>query len=151
VLRQSLLGVDELVQDAVLLSVSRAHERLSPDGLAQLLALPRRTVSYRLAQAGFPSSRRLLTWGRLIMAAHLLEDPNRPADRVAASLGFPSASAFRNMCQRYLHSTPSEIRRRGGSVFAMRALGRHAHAARQHDPGAPRPARPASRAPAFTL
>jgi AraC-like DNA-binding protein len=148
VLRESLQGVDELVQDAVLLSVSRAHERLSPDGLAKLLALPRRTVSFRLEHAGFPSPRRLLTWGRLIMAANLMEDPNRAADRVAASLGFPSASAFRNMCQRYLHSTPSEIRRRGGASYAVRALLRHVRPATQRQAG---PERPASRAPAFTI
>jgi AraC-like DNA-binding protein len=148
VLRESLQGVDELVQDAVLLSVSRAHERLSPDGLAKLLALPRRTVSFRLEQAGFPSPRRLLTWGRLIMAANLMEDPNRAADRVSASLGFPSASAFRNMCQRYLHSTPSEIRRRGGAVYAVRALLRHVRPKNHRSAGAERPA---SRAPAFTI
>ncbi len=148
VLRHSLEGVDNMVQDAVLLSVTRAHEHLSPLALSKLLALPRRALSERLATAGFPPPRRLLTWGRLIMAAHLLEDPHRPADRVAASLGFPSGSAFRNVCQRYLHSTPSEIRRRGGAVFVARALVRHVR------PGAgtrPPTARPASRHPALAL
>jgi AraC-like DNA-binding protein len=64
----------------------------------------------------------LLTWGRLIVAARMLEDPHRTADRVAANLGFPSGSAFRNVCQRYLHSTPGDIRRRGGAAFVVRAL-----------------------------
>lgn len=114
--------VDSSVRDAVLLVITRAHERLSPEGLARLLALPRRTMSHRLATAGYPPPRRLLTWGRLIVAARMLEDPHRTADRVAASLGFPSGSAFRNVCQRYLHSTPGEIRRRGGAAFVLRAL-----------------------------
>lgn len=126
VLRYSLRGVDEMVTDAVLLAVSRAHEHLAPQALARLLALPRPVVAQRLAAAGFPSPQRLLTWGRLILAAHLLEDPRRAADRVAASLGFPSGSAFRNVCQRYLHSTPSEIRRRGGATFVANAMMRHA-------------------------
>ena len=124
-LRKSLEGVDEIVVDAVLLSVSRAHQRLSPLGLSKLLAVPRRLLAQRLADAGFPSPQRLLTWGRLIMAAHLLEDAHRPADRVAASLAFPSGSAFRNVCRRYLHATPGEIRRRGGAAFVTRAMLRH--------------------------
>ncbi|HEY5220459.1 MAG TPA: helix-turn-helix domain-containing protein [Gemmatimonadaceae bacterium] len=120
--RLALGDVDAGVRDAVLLVITRAHERLSPAGLARLLALPRRTVSHRLASAGYPPPRRLLTWGRLIVAARMLEDPHRTADRVAENLGFPSGSAFRNVCQRYLHSTPGDIRRRGGSAFVVRAL-----------------------------
>lgn len=118
--RLALGEVDPGVRDAVLLVITRAHERLSPSGLARLLALPRRTVSQRLAVAGYPSPRRLLTWGRLIVAARMLEDSHRTAERVASSLEFPSGSAFRNVCQRYLRSTPSEIRRRGGAAFVVR-------------------------------
>lgn len=114
--------VDSNVRDAVLLVITRAHERMSPAGLARLLALPRRTVSQRLSTAGYPPPRRLLTWGRLIVAARMLEDPHRTADRVASSLGFPSGSAFRNVCQRYLRLTPSEIRRKGGAAYVIREL-----------------------------
>src|SRR2546421_626538 len=83
VVREALAGVDATTRDAVLLAVTRAHQRLSPEGLARLLALPRRTVSQRLANAGFPAPQRLLSWGRLIVAAHLLEDHHRSADRIA--------------------------------------------------------------------
>jgi AraC-like DNA-binding protein len=128
VVRRSLDGVDQAVVDAMLLSITRAHERLSPEGLARLLALPRRTVSQRLAGAGFPPPQRLLTWGRLIVAAHLLEDHHRSADRIAVALDFPSGSAFRNTCQRYLEATPGEVRERGGSPYVigefLRAIGR---------------------------
>lgn len=122
VVRRSLDTDDPVVRDAVLLSVTRAHERLSPEALAKLLALPRRTVSQRLADAQYPAPQRLITWGRLIVAAHLLEDKHRSADRVAASLDFPSGSAFRNTCQRYLHATPGEIRGRGGASYVMRTM-----------------------------
>jgi hypothetical protein len=67
----------------------------------------------------------VLTWGRLIVAGHLLEDKHRSADRVAAALEFPSGSAFRNVCQRYLGATPSEIRDRGGSSYVIRSLLAH--------------------------
>jgi AraC-like DNA-binding protein len=101
---------------------TRAHERLAPEGLARLLALPRRTVSDRLAASGFPAPQQLLAWGRLIVAAHLLEDAHRSADRIAAALDFPSGSAFRNACQRYLAATPSEIRQRGGAAYVIRGM-----------------------------
>ncbi len=120
--RRSLDGIDALVVDAVLLAITRAHERLTPSALARLLAQPPRAVAHRLAAEGFPTPQRLLTWGRLISAAHLLEDEHRSADRVAAVLEFPSGSAFRNICQRYLHATPGEIRERGGASYVVRAM-----------------------------
>ena len=122
VVRAALATVDSSVRDAVLLAVARAHERLSPEGLARLLALPRRTVAQRLASAGFPPPQRLITWGRLIVAGHLLEDLHRSGDRVALALDFPSGSAFRNICQRYLAATPGQIRERGGASFVLNAM-----------------------------
>lgn len=125
--RRSLDGIDPLVVDAVLLTVTRAHERLSPQGLTRLLVQPRRGVTMRLTAEGFPPPQRLLTWGRLIVAAHMLEDRHRSADRVASTLDFPSGSAFRNTCQRYLHATPGQIRARGGAAYVVRALLRQVH------------------------
>jgi AraC-like DNA-binding protein len=147
--RRSLDGIDPLVADAVLLAVTRAHERLSPTGLARLLAQPRRAVTERLAAEGFPPPQRLLTWGRLIVAAHMLEDSHRSADRVAATLDFPSGSAFRNSCQRYLHATPGELRSRGGAAHVVRTLLRQVHA-RIASASEPRSRSPA-RAPALAL
>lgn len=126
--RRSLEGIDPLVVDAVLLAVTRAHERLSPQALARLLAQPRRMVTQRLSAEGFPPPQRLLTWGRLIVAAHMLEDRHRSADRVANTLDFPSGSAFRNTSQRYLHATPGQIRSRGGAAYVIRAMLREVHA-----------------------
>jgi AraC-like DNA-binding protein len=122
IVRQAVAGLDPVAVDALLVSVTRAHERLSPDALARLIALPRRTVSAHLLRAGFPSAQRLLTWGRLIVAAHMLEEPRRSAQRVASALEFPSGSAFRNTCQRYLHAAPQEIRARGGAAYVIRTM-----------------------------
>lgn len=118
-LRAALAQQPAVIRDAVLISVTRAHERLTPDGLARLLLLPRRVLSRRLEQAGFPPPHQLLTWGRLIVAAHLLEDTNRSADGVAAALEFASGSAFRNLCQRYLEATPQQIRANGGGQWVV--------------------------------
>ncbi len=129
--RRSLGPADPVVRDAVLVAVNFAEERLSPQRLARLLGVPRRTLALRLAGAGFPPPRPLLTWGRLIVAAHLAEGSHRAANRVAAALGYPSGSAFRNTCQRYLRATPTEIRARGGAQYVVRVLLRQVQLSRE--------------------
>jgi AraC-like DNA-binding protein len=121
-LRPALEDLKPTVRDAVLIAVTRAHERLTPESFARLLAVPRRLLAKRLAEAGFPPPHRLLTWGRLIVAAHMLEDRERSADSVSHALDFPSGSAFRNTCQRYLRATPHQIRERGGAAWVIRSL-----------------------------
>ena len=127
-LRKGLGDTPPTPRDAALASVARAHERLSPEKLARLLGIRRRTLTERLVRAGFPAPQRLIAWGRLIVAARLLEDPDRKADAIAMTLDFPSGSAFRNMCQRYLGATPQEIRARGGADYVvgafLKAIGR---------------------------
>jgi len=110
------------VRDAVLLCVTRAHQPLSPDDLSRILGVRRKLLSARLSQAGFPTSQKLIAWGRLIVAARLLEDPERTADSVALALDYPSGSAFRNACQRYVRSAPHQIRAEGGAAFVIKML-----------------------------
>ena len=117
-----LAGFRSVVRDAVMLSVTRAHERLTPDSLARLIAVSRRLLSKRLEGAGLPPPHQLTTWGRLIVAASMLEDGSRSADGVASALDFPSGSAFRNSCQRYLCCTPHQIRLRGGARWVIQQL-----------------------------
>jgi AraC-like DNA-binding protein len=112
-LQQELVSESPVVRDAVLVSVTRAHENLNGDRLAEILATSRRTLSSELSRAGFPAPSKLVTWGRLIVAGQMLGDRQRSADAVARALAFPSGSAFRNTCQRYLGLKPNEIRAAG--------------------------------------
>jgi len=118
----ALARLTPTVRDAVLLSVTRAHQPLSPDDLSRILGVRRKLLSARLAQAGFPTSQKLIAWGRLIVAARLLEDEERTADSVALALDYPSGSAFRNACQRYVRAAPHQMRAQGGAVFVIQAL-----------------------------
>ncbi len=114
-LRRHLAEQSTLVRDAVLVAVTRAHEDLTGQRLADILTCSRRTLSNALAEVGFPPPAKVVTWGRLIVAAQLLSDRQRSADAVARALAFPSGSAFRNTCQRYLGLRPNEIRDAGGA------------------------------------
>lgn len=118
-LRTTLEQLRPVARDTVLLVVTRAHEHLTTDELSRRLALTRRVLAKHLDQARLPTPQRLITWGRLVVASHLLEDLERSADSIAYALHFPSGSAFRNTCQRYLQATPSEIRANGGATWVI--------------------------------
>lgn len=121
-LRRALGDARPTARDATLLAVTRAHQRLTPEALAKILGVRRKVLSERLAQAGFPTAQRLIAWGRLIVAARMLEDTGRSADSVALALDFPSGSAFRNTCQRYIEAAPHQIRARGGAGYVISAF-----------------------------
>jgi AraC-like DNA-binding protein len=123
-------GVGELVRpivtaaapvarDAALAVVARAYEHLTPESLARLLGVRRRALTDRLSEAGMPPPQKLIAWGRMIMAARLLEDRDRKVDAIALTLDFPSGSAFRNACQRYLGCAPHKVRERGGAAYVI--------------------------------
>lgn len=121
-LRRGLGDAVPTARDAALACVARAHERLSPEKLSRLLGVRRRALTDRLVRAGLPAPQRLIAWGRLIVAGRLLEDPDRKVDAIAMTLDFPSGSAFRNTCQRYLGATPQEVRARGGADYVVGAF-----------------------------
>ena len=54
VLRPAIAGLKPTVRDAVLASVTRAHERLTPEAFARLLAVPRRLLTRRSPRPGSP-------------------------------------------------------------------------------------------------
>ena len=116
-LRPRLTTFDAVVRDAIMVAVTRAHLRLTGQRLAEICGTSKRALLAALADAKCPPPQKLITWGRLIVAAQMLEDGQRTADGVARLLDFPSGSAFRNTCQRYLGATPQEIRAKGGAAW----------------------------------
>jgi AraC-like DNA-binding protein len=125
ILRPRVAHFEVVVRDAIMVAVTRAHLRLTSHRLAEICGSPKKTLLSALADAGCPPPQQLITWGRLIVAAQMLEDERRTADGVARLLEFPSGSAFRNTCQRYLGATPHEIRAKGGAAFATNAFLAH--------------------------
>ena len=107
-----------LVRDAVLIAVTRAHERLTTDTVTRTLSVSRRILARQLADASLPTPQRLLTWGRLIVAGHLLEDTERSADGFAYPCTSPQARVPQHL-PRYLKATPSEIRANGGRAGSI--------------------------------
>ena len=125
-------AADPMATDALLIAITRAHERLTPAALARSMGVGARQLSRALSASGYPSAHKLIMWGRLIVAAALMDGTRHSSDRIASTLKFPSGSAFRNNCRRYLGATPSEIRAGGGAALVFRLLraGIVAHAGR---------------------
>ncbi len=122
IVRPAVARLPTVVRDAVLTAVTRAHERLTAETLARRLATSRRDLTHALLTNGLPSPNQLLTWGRLIVAAHILEESDQSAESVAGILEFASSGAFRNACRRYLQATPVELRQRGGAAYVATQL-----------------------------
>ncbi|MGQ0766705.1 MAG: helix-turn-helix domain-containing protein [Gemmatimonadota bacterium] len=121
-IRRALGDLNPTVRDAILMAISRAQQRLSPESMARAMGITRAHLASELAAAAFPSPHEVIGWGRMIVASRMLEDKARSANSVAAALEFPSGSAFRNACQRYLGAPPAEIRERGGATYAISAF-----------------------------
>ena len=140
-LRHRLAGMDTVARDAILIVVTRAHMRLTSHRLSETLSINKATLLDKLRQERLPAPQKLIGWGRLIVAGQMLDDPKRSADGIARALDFPSGSAFRNMCQRYVGATPLEIREHGGARYVtaqfLRAIGRPNLAQGLEDQGTP--------------
>lgn len=115
-------AADPVAADALLTAITRAHERLTPAALAHEMGIGARRLSRALSASGYPSAHKLIMWGRLIVAAALMDGTRHSTDRIALALSFPSGSAFRNNCRRYLGAKPSEIRSRGGAKLVFAAF-----------------------------
>lgn len=112
------------LQPALELCITRAADRPDVERLAHACGVHRRTLAASLQRCGLPSAGALISWGRLLRAAELLENPHRSIESAALSLNFPSASALHNLARRYAGATPREIRTGGGVAFVLAALAR---------------------------
>ena len=90
--------------------------------VALALGVHRKTLVNWCQRAHAPPPSVLVTWVRLLLAVEILQSPGHTIERVAHSLEFPSGSAFRNLCRRYLGHRPAELRSSAGREAAYRAF-----------------------------
>jgi AraC-like DNA-binding protein len=107
---------------------------LTVEALARDFGVNRKTLQNWLRAARLPSPLAVIGWTRLLVAAALLETPQRSIASVAERLGFTSESALRGMLARYARVTPREMRQ--GDGFA-RLLGAFRDACDAHRPAIP--------------
>jgi AraC-like DNA-binding protein len=78
--------------------------------LADAMGVHRKTLFVHCRGASAPPPGIIMTWCKLLMAAHLLATSLRSVEAVALDLGFASATALRNMTKRYTGLRPTAFR-----------------------------------------
>jgi AraC-like DNA-binding protein len=89
------------------------HLSTSVPRVAAALGVHRKTLVNYTQRSGLPGPSVLITWCRLIIAAHLLETRGDAVERVALALEYPSATALRNTLRRYCGYRPADLRTSG--------------------------------------
>lgn len=95
-----------------LLRIRMTRTRCSAEGVAELLAMHRRTLSRRLKDGG-TGFRAITNEIRFEIARQLLEDTRVPLGEIAAALGYSEASAFTRAFRRWSGLTPTAWRLEG--------------------------------------
>ena len=90
--------------------------------LARQLRLSRRTLLRWCERAELPPPRKLLAWMRILLACELLDDPGRTVLSVAHACGYSSDSGLRRVTQKFVGSSPTELRRRGAFARASKVF-----------------------------
>lgn len=106
---------------------------------AEALGVDERTVPRWCARADLPPPRRLLAWLRLLRAAALLDDPERPLETVARGAGYAGAASLKTALRNFLDASPGELRREGALDRAADAFSRDLFTLRERARSAGRP------------
>jgi AraC-like DNA-binding protein len=110
--------VPDGLRPLVRFALARSTEPLSVQGIADALGLHRKTLWSRCRRHGVENVQAIMTWCRLVAAAHALRTCSRPVDAIANELAFASPTALRNAVRRHLGMTPSALRAAGGERVA---------------------------------
>jgi transcriptional regulator GlxA family with amidase domain len=89
--------------------------------MAAALGVGERTVTRWFERADLPPPRRLFAWLRLLLAADLLDDPERSLESISRATGYAGAPSLKSALRNLLATTPRELRERGAfSTVAAR-------------------------------
>lgn len=99
-------------------ALARATGPISVTEIADALGVHRKTIWSQCRRHGAGSAQGVLTWCRLLAAAHALGSSARPIDAIAEDLAFASPTALRNSIRRHLRTTASALRAGEGERIA---------------------------------
>jgi AraC-like DNA-binding protein len=140
--------VPQLGLDCLKWAIENSHWKPRVRALAEAFSTSERALTRKLRRDGAPSPGRILLWGKLFRAAHMLSDRRTTVEQVAYSLGYSSSAALARALRRETGYPPIDVLSRGGigcvlDGFArreLRAPTRSAPLWRPATPGAlPRP------------
>ena len=101
-------------QPLIAACMALGYRRVSVAEVAHYLDVHRKTLVNRASAAHLPPPSALISWCRLMHAAHALRDARCSVEHAALHLGFGSGTALRSMFRRYTGMRPTEVIGRGG-------------------------------------
>jgi D-alanyl-D-alanine carboxypeptidase/D-alanyl-D-alanine-endopeptidase (penicillin-binding protein 4) len=107
---------------AVAWAVEHAMESPCVATLASAMGQSSRKLGVALRSAGLPPPRRVLLWGRLLLAGALLSRDGRTVEETAFSLGYSTANALARAMKHETGHTPADVAHRGGMSFVQGIL-----------------------------
>jgi AraC-like DNA-binding protein len=90
--------------------------------LARRLHVSMRTLLRWCDAAELPPPRQIMAWMRLLLAAELLEDPDRSVESVAMACGYAADSGLRRALRDFMDTNPRALRRAGALATASRSF-----------------------------
>jgi transcriptional regulator GlxA family with amidase domain len=97
------------------------RDRLSVEDLARRFRVHRRALEYRLARANLLAPGRVMSWARMIHAAHVFERNAGSVEAIAEACGYSSSNAMRKSFERH-GLRLGDVRRLGGFKRAVISL-----------------------------
>lgn len=121
--RRSLDGrYDPTATAALGWAIANADRSPRVEDLADGLRTTPATLTRTLRRLGLPTPRRLLLWGRVFRATHMLRSTGRTVERVAFILGYQSGSSLARAFRRTTGLPPVETLRKGGVTRLLRTF-----------------------------
>jgi len=113
------------LRDFVSMCLTRPQEVSTVSRAAVMIGVHRRTLFHRCRDLadGF-GAEELLSWCRVLLAAHMLRDQHRTVESIALELDASSVTGLRNLLKRYTGMSASELRKQGGLPVAVQAFRR---------------------------
>jgi AraC-like DNA-binding protein len=107
-------SVSRLCLDCLKWAIENSHRNPTVKDLAEPFARSPRSLTRTLSKQGAPSPGRILLWGRLFRATHMLVDRSATVEQVAYTLGYSSGAALARALRRETGYPPVEVLKRGG-------------------------------------
>lgn len=107
---------------AVAWAMEHARERPTASAMAAALGHTRTSLAKALRSVDLPPPRRLLVWGRLLLAGAYLGRDGHTVEQTAFMVGYANASSLTRAMTKEVGVPPAEVARRGGLSYVHGVL-----------------------------
>ena len=105
--------------DCMRWAIENSHRAPAAPDMADAFARSPGALANRLRRDGAPTAGRLLLWGRLFRAVHMLRSEGLTVERAAYAVGYSSGAALSRALRRETSHAPGEVLRRGGIACVL--------------------------------